>query len=55
MSLRARLADTPPDAVLRVRVDAALVEAAPALFTAARLRAMVPPTTNVTLAVRRAE
>ena len=50
--LRGRLAALAPDAVARVRVPEALVAAEPGLFTAARLRAMVPPTANVELAVR---
>ncbi len=52
--LRARLAGLPADAVVRIRADQRVVESAPALFTAARLRGMVPPSMNVTLAVRRA-
>jgi hypothetical protein len=52
--LRSRLAAVPADAVVRVRVPETLVAAEPALFTAARLRDMVPATANVELGVYRA-
>jgi DNA repair exonuclease SbcCD nuclease subunit len=49
--LRDALAAAPPDVVLQVRVPAALAGAEP--LRAASLRALGPPTANVTVAVRR--
>jgi DNA repair exonuclease SbcCD nuclease subunit len=51
--VRSRLESAPPDAVLRVRADAQIVEAAPDVFRAAHLRALVPPSANISLAIRR--
>ena len=49
--LRSFLKSAPADAVLRIRADARIVESSPEVFRAARLREMVPPTTNISLSV----
>jgi DNA repair exonuclease SbcCD nuclease subunit len=49
--IRAAMAAAPPDVVLQLRVSEALVGAEP--LRAARLRALAPPTANVTVSVRR--
>ncbi len=48
-ALRTAIAGLPPDVVLQVRVGASLAEAE--VLSAARLRALVPPTANVELSV----
>jgi DNA repair exonuclease SbcCD nuclease subunit len=49
--IRAAIAALPPDVVLQVRVPEALAGAEP--LRAARLRALAPPTANVTVSMRR--
>jgi DNA repair exonuclease SbcCD nuclease subunit len=53
--LRRRLSEMDPDAIVRVQLRGRGAEAARAALTAARLRALAPPTMNITLPPERRE